>query len=395
MKTLTTFLALLFTGTALAQEEYVPPEPPVVQEVHCAGNTHTSCNFIRDHLYLGNGDALDEEEIRNAELRLSALRNFESARIRLEKGSQRGEVVIVIDVVEASAIALESIAGLSSREDSVRAVLGGRIANQNLFGTGKYVDVSVVAVMPVTGDVGPESYEINVRYADPHLFDSRRWFAMASAGYRKAEFRDEYGNFTSAKFPQLSASLGIRFADYSYFMMGYANRPDLDWHFGQWKNDGSFLIDQPEGYSSTINLIYGWSSEDDLHFPTRGSTFQAAVGGDYGSKSPNRRSHIQFRKTWDLWNAYWTFRAGGDPSPEYRNAFSESQLVSLTYARPLVGGDEVKRGRWYIEPGINGAAYSAGGVRVLVTALKVGWRAETRSFGIVDLYLLGSVDASW
>lgn len=395
MKTLTTLALLLTTGNAMAQETYVAPRPPAVEDIRCAGNTHTSCAFIRDHLYLGIGDTLDEDEIRSAEMRLSALRNFEAARIRLEKGSARGEVVILIEVEEASAVALESIAGLSSRDESMRAVLGGRIANQNLFGAGKYLDFGALAVVPLAGDEGTESYEVTLRYADPHLFDTKRWFAMASASYRKADYEDEYGNFTHAEFPQLGISLGRRFGDYSYFMMGYSTRPDLDWNFGQWKSDGTFLVDQPEGYSSTINLIYGWSSEDDLHFPTRGSTFQAAVGGDYGSKSPNRRSHIQFRKTWSFWNSFWTIRAGGDPSPEYRNAFSESQLVSLTFARPLASGDEVKRGRWYIEPGINGIAYSAGGRSFVIPGIKVGWRADTRSFGIIDLYVLGSVNASW
>ena len=311
------------------------------------------------------------------------------------EGSARGEVVILIEVEEASAVALESIAGLSSRDGRCARCWAAASPTRIFLGQASTWILARSPWCQLAGDEGTESYEVTLRYADPHLFDTKRWFAMATASYRKADYEDEYGNFTHAEFPQLGISLGRRFGDYSYFMMGYSTRPDLDWNFGQWKSDGTFLVAQPEGYSSTINLIYGWSSEDDLHFPTRGSTFQAAVGGDYGSKSPNRRSHIQFRKTWSFWNSFWTIRAGGDPSPEYRNAFSESQLVSLTFARPLASGDEVKRGRWYIEPGINGIAYSAGGRSFVIPGIKVGWRADTRSFGIIDLYVLGSVNASW
>ena len=38
-----------------------------------AGNAHTSCDYILEHLYLQAGQPLVEEEIRNAELRLSSL----------------------------------------------------------------------------------------------------------------------------------------------------------------------------------------------------------------------------------------------------------------------------------------------------------------------------------
>lgn len=370
----------------------VAAEPLQVQEIRCSGNTSTSCNFIRDHLYLRVGDALDEEEIRNAELRLSALRNFESVNIRLEKGLERGAVVVVIDVDEASPIAMEWIVGGSSRLESQRAVVGARIAHQNLFGAGKFADFSAIAAIPTGGDGHYESYDIALRYADPQLFDSRRWFGIAEAGYHKRDTQDIYGNYSHLDTAQFDLDVGRRFGDFSYFKVGISWRPDLEWTRGRWKSDGSFLISTPD-YEFTTNLVFGWSTEDDLHFPTQGTTLQLAAGGDYGSSSPSRQPHVQLRKTWNWLDSYWTFKIGGDPSPEYRNSFDESQLVALTYARPIRGGDNVRRGRWYIEPGLGGAGnLTAEGDEIYEAGLKVGYRADTRLFGIVDFYLIATVD---
>jgi outer membrane protein assembly factor BamA len=391
MKPLTTLAALILAGSAWGQE--ASTAPPRVQDIRCAGNHRTTCDFIRSHLYLDVGDMVNEEEIRSAELRLGAQGNFDSARVRLERGAERGDVVLVIEVTEASAISLEWMLGGSSRLDTTRAVVGGRIANQNLFGTGKFLDASALAVLPLGGSGETESYELLLRYADPHLFDSRSWFGMATASFRKAEYSDGYGNSSRSEFPQFSLSVGRRFGDFSYFLAGISYRPGLDWEYSRWQSDGTFIISSPEDdYELTTNLAYGWSSEDDIHFPTQGSTFQLSAGGDYGSRSPYRRSHVQFRKTWASSAAYWTLKIGGDPSPEYRNSFDESQFLSLTYARPVAGGSEVTRGRWYIEPGVNSVIYSSAGDSVVEAGLKLGWRLDTRSFGVIDLYLIGSAD---
>ena len=83
---------------------------------------------------------------------------------------------------------------------------------------------------------------------------------------------------------------------------------------------------------------------------------------------------------------------GGEPNPEYQVAFSESQLLAFSFARPIAPGNNIQRGRWYIEPGIGLLGYSSEGVVIYEYGVKVGFRADTRMFGLVDLYLLGRVD---
>lgn len=382
-------LAMAFASLS-AQGQALEPALEV-QEIRCVGNATTSCGFLREHLYLTAGQRLDEEEIRNAQLRLSALRNFESVDIRLEKGERRGAVVVVIDVREADALTVEAIAGVSSRLDSQRAVLGARLTQLNLFGAGRLADLTAVAAMPVAGDAQFESYDVMARYAEPQLFGSRRWFALAKAGWHKRDTRDTYGNFTRLDTAQFDLNVGRRFGNFSYFTLGVSWRPDLDWTVGRWNSDGQFIVSNPD-YELNLNLMFGWSTEDDLDFPTQGSTFQIAAGGDYGSNSPSRQSHLQLRKTWQWHDSYWTFKIGGDPSPEYRNSLDESQLLALTWSRPLAGRDGARRGRWYIEPGIGLAGHDSLGRDVYEAGLKIGIRAETRAFGMVNLYAIGTVD---
>lgn len=388
-------LAFLATCALAQTPATTGAESLVIEDVRCAGNEHTACEFIRDHLYLKPGQSLDEEEIHNAELRLSSLRNFETVKIRLEKGGQRGAVIVVIEVEEASPVAMEWLLGASSRSDSQRMVFASRIGHQNLYGKGNIVDLSAVGLIPFAGDAQNEAYDVTLRYADPQLFESRRYFAIASASWRKRSYRDTYGNFGSLEAAQLELTVGRRIADFSYFTIGLTHRPDNNWISGRYRSDGSFVVSSPESYGDrALKLVYGWSTEDDLHFPTQGSTLQLSAGGDYEPSSPIGRSHIQFRQTWRLSDAYWTLKVGGDPSPEYRSSFGEDQLMSMSYSRPVAAGDEIVRGRWYIEPGFALKGYTTSGDYFFDYGIKVGFRADTRTFGLVDFYLLGMKDAT-
>ena len=172
-------------------------------------------------------------------------------------------------------------------------------------------------------------------------------------------------------------------------------RPGIDFSSGRWLRDGYFELDDGEDLELTYKLTYGWSSEDDLHFPTQGSTFQlTADAKGFPSSSTVGFSALQFRKTWSWLDAYWTVKIGGEPNPEYHNTSAESQLFAFSYARPVKGGDNVRRGRWYIEPGISFPALTPEGDPIREVGLKIGYRADTRMFGIVDLYLIGSVDVN-
>jgi outer membrane protein assembly factor BamA len=384
-------LAALSPLTCAAQTDD-PQSALIVEDVQCRGNALTACEFITGHVYLGAGDRLDERELQNARLRLAAQPNFEAVDIRLEKGSARGRVIVVIEVTEANPLETEWLAGISHRLESTRQVLAGRITHHNLFGAGKFGSATAIGVIPIDG---PEEQEFgaSLLYADPHLFGSKRYFAVATVRYLDSSVEDQYGNFGEAELLRFGVNAGRRLWDFSYIWVGYGYRPKLDVHSGRWQSDGTFELDEDEN-PHAVDVIYGWNSEDDLFFPTRGSSFHIGFGWNFGSDDPGNEFHLQFRKTWaTAGGSLWTLKIGGEPSSEYRTSFGEDQLLSFSYARPFAHPD-VRRGRWYIEPGYSERGFAPDGDRIVEFGLKAGIRLETRAFGLVDLYLIGTFDPS-
>jgi outer membrane protein assembly factor BamA len=367
----------------------------ITEEVRCAGNETISCDFIRSHVHVAPGEVLSEEEIANAKLRLSSLRNFESVDVHLERGSQRETVIVVVEVKEKSPLASELLAGVSARQEAPGSVVAGRLAHQNLFGTGKIADIAVVAITPLAGDDAMrEQYDVALRYADPNVFGLNRYFAVASALWRNARREDEFDNFTQFEGIELDVRVGRRFGDFSYLTLGITFRPDADFTFGEWQGKDRFEVTDRDERTG-LNIIYGWNSEDDLYFPTRGSSFHVGAGWDFGTGSYLGRSHVQFRKTWRLANGFFAVNIGGGPSPEYRTSFEDSQLLSVNYSRTLQSGANLTRGRWYVEPGFDAAAgRDTESHAVHYIGLKAGIRLDVAGLGIVDLYVMGSKDLS-
>lgn len=365
-------------------------EPLVVEDMRCRGNALTSCDFILGHIYLSPGDALNETELQNAQLRLTTLRTFESVGIRLERGSERGKAIVVVEVTESEPLMSEWLLGASHRLDAFRIPFAGRLTHQNLFGTGKIADFSVTAVTPISWPK-EEVHAAALRYADPHFLGSKRYFAIASASYIDVTTEGEYGDFLDAEVLRFGFAVGRRLWDFSYLTVGYGFRPRLHVQSGHWNDDGIFELDE-ETSRHVMDFIYGWNSEDDLYFPTRGSTFHIGGGFDFGGDDDYDILLLQFRKTWQTENGFWTLKVGGDPSPEYRQSFSESQVLAISYARALAPNDSLKRGRWYIEPGFNGAGNDPNGDSRYELGLKIGVRLETEAFGLIELYVIGSAN---
>jgi outer membrane protein assembly factor BamA len=363
-----------------------------VEDLQCRGNIATSCDFILGYLYLERGDLLDETEVRNAQLRLATLRMFKSINIYLEKGSARGKAIVVIEVAETNPLVTEWLIGASYRLGAFRSVTAGRLTHQNLFGAGKFADLSVVTIQPLNGP-SEETYAAALRYADPHLFGSRRYFGIVTARYVDAEVSTRDDNFADNTMLRFGATLGRRLWDFSYLSIGYGYRPRLDQRTGRWQRDGTFEIKEYHNRHA-LDVLYGWNSEDDIYFPTQGSSFETGFGWMVGSHETDNEFHLQFRKTWAVGGGFVSLKLGGDPSPEYRQTFSESQLLAASYARPLDAGDFIQRGRWYVEVGNSRAGYRENGQLIDEYGLKVGIRLETSTLGLIDLYVLGSRDAN-
>jgi hypothetical protein len=118
----------------------------VLEGIVVAGNKRTKARVVRKFVPLKQGDFLDPEspELLATEWRLMGTGWFDSVDIRLERGAERGYVVLVVEVRERNTVVIEQlVAGLSKgvaqTTDKGRTLFpwfGFKITETNLAGLG-------------------------------------------------------------------------------------------------------------------------------------------------------------------------------------------------------------------------------------------------------------------
>lgn len=365
------------------------PSELIVDELVCRGNAATSCDFILGYVYLGPGDVLDEQEIVNARLRLSSLPAFRLVDIYLERGSLRNHVKVVVEVVEADPYARESLIGTSYRVDSLSQLLSGRLTHQNLFGTGKILDLTTLAQVPLDGRVRSE-YSGRLQYVDPHWLGSKRTFFILGLSGGRSELETLENEQFDVSNIGFDLTIGRRLWDFSYFSIYYRYNAHVDIEYEALRVDGTAERGEFSGDNHVFAANYGWNSEDDPYFPTSGSR---AVLHATWAEDAELDLDAGFRKTWTTHaGTSWTFRMLETPGTEYRFALQEQLEYALAVARPVAYTNDgnIRRGRWYVEAGYSNRGPDLEGIRQTEIGAKVGLRLDTRSFGFVDLYVFGT-----
>jgi outer membrane protein assembly factor BamA len=367
----------------------------IVEDLLCRGNATTSCNFILSHLYLAPGDRLYEEEIQNAQLRLSSLPNFRSVHIYLEKGAERGQARVIVEVVEADPVAKELAAGALVLDSTLSQRFTGRLSHLNLLGGGEILDFTAQGT--VAAGLG-EGVSARLQYVEPRLFDTTRYFLSAGLSSLHDESRFNKGDFVKWQEFGIDAAVGRRFGAMSYVIVGYQQLAISDIEFRLTQPDGSVDAGTTSLDGRWI-FSYGWNAEDDLYFPTRGSRFNLELAVDTIGKTKGDSLHlfVGYRRTWQSSpESVWTAQLGGTPASQYRRSALGTGLASgVGYARPLQAHDNFagsKRGRWYVEAGLSRLDYTTTEGLLWALGAKAGVRFETKSFGIVDLHVIAGTD---
>ena len=151
----TVWLLLLAVLSAFPPARAAEEQPLTVEALQCRGNATTSCEFILGQLYLSAGDRVNEEEIENAKLRLSFLRNFSAVSIFLERGSERGKAVVVVEVTEANPRTYSAHFHAARFLNSTYQVSAADVTDYNLFGRGKILSFGATQVIPLDGPEVP------------------------------------------------------------------------------------------------------------------------------------------------------------------------------------------------------------------------------------------------
>ncbi|MFW6067791.1 MAG: BamA/TamA family outer membrane protein [Myxococcota bacterium] len=272
-----------------------------VERIDVVGNRRTADRIVKHFVPLGPGDVLDvdDPEIEAIRWQLLGTGWFDAVRLRLERGSRRGWVVLIVEVEERNTFVIEQLnlgvsEGLNSTRDtdSRLSPYGGlSIAETNLMGLGISLSASALFSQPQQG--------VRVRFADPMAFGSE-FLLSASAFFVNARQyfgRDPLVTFVCDLPPEecptpeeasravvLYRRGGIRFG--TGHDLGASTRYTLDWQgewvkvrakpeaaserFGDSVRPIDFSIEDGTSWVSSLRLGMVYDHRNDPALPTEG-----------------------------------------------------------------------------------------------------------------------------
>lgn len=349
----------------------------VLERIEIEGN-RTRDGIIRRFVPLQPGDLLDVDDpaIERIRWRLMGTGWFNEVRLRLTRGSERGRVVLVIEVKERNTLVISRVvAGLArvvtstrDTDDELRPYAGIGLAETNLLGLGIGVGASAV--------VSEHQKGLELRYSDPMRlgggFDlsGRVFYNDARDFFGREPFVDIDCPLSVQEEPDFDACVRRR-AVVIYDRAGAGAgtghditgtlRYELDWlgevvdvqakpraastlrgEEGQERAPIDFHIDDDVSYVSTLHLGLILDRRDDPALPSKGQAlrFDARIGtGLIGSTYDFARLEATFRHFQPLpWGHVVSFGAFagtvfGDAPFFYR--FYAADLSDLLPSRAL------------------------------------------------------------
>jgi outer membrane protein assembly factor BamA len=296
-----------------------------LEGVEVRGNTHTRARVVLRFVPFKQGDVfdVDDPEVELSRYRLLGTGFFRDVQFSLRRGSSRGLVVLVIDVVERNTIVLNDVRmGISADADKdgnkrpLTAYAGIDVAETNLLGTG----ITLGSAMAVA----EHQLALRVRFLDPAFLGSS-WMVSGTLLYNDA--LDYFGNANVYKDdPQGGISSQSAVVSYSRFGGSLGVGRDLSLATQFWLNyrlesvNASYPYEasQQRGFAtepidfsiirgpsllSTLRATLDYDTRDQPFLPTRGwhASVTAEVGlVPAGSDYNYQRMEVEASHWWHL-----------------------------------------------------------------------------------------------
>lgn len=285
-----------------AAEAPVVARAYVVERVAFAGLDHVREWAARRHVVVQEGQILDEQKVLVSRLRLLQLGWFSRVDTRVEKGTARGQVVVVFDVAERNTLVVTDLVAGSTEAQPFYGGLG--LSQQNLLGQGLTAGGAFAWGGRPEGRAGdPARFALRGNFFAPDVgVAGQRFAGGASALWLRGEeltcpeetCADYRGRLRDA--PRLrweraggEVTFGVRPGPFERIAFGWRGErleATLDPGAGP-AGPAPYLL---PGRSTLSALVasWEWDDRDDLFFPTGGLytlaqlTFGSAlVGSDY------------------------------------------------------------------------------------------------------------------
>ena len=150
-----------------------------IERIDIIGNTATQDEIVRRALPIAEGDVLHatDKRLTNARFKVLALGFFRDVTFAMDKGSQRGNVIITIEVVERGTFVLNRL--WFGHTDVAPYWVGADVGERNLLGLG--IGVGAGFVYAVHGDIQGtrDQWAAELRVADGSVLGTR-WGAHGS-----------------------------------------------------------------------------------------------------------------------------------------------------------------------------------------------------------------------
>lgn len=278
----------------------VPTRRYVIERIEVRGLSRTQPEALRRHVLVSAGELLDPERVLLSRLGLLQLGWFSQVETHVERGTERGRVVVVFDVVERNTLVLTDLILGSTKPQPLYGGLG--LSQQNFLGRGLGLSGAFVyGGSPEGRRNDPDRYAVRAGFFAPDLPVPRlRLVAGVSALFLRgeeltcadvecADFRASYGEAPRTRYQRLGGDLvlGLRPGPFERLSATYRVERVRATRIGLAEGEGPYV---KSGWSTLASLTgsYEVDTRDDFFYPTEGflalaqvSFASELVGGDY------------------------------------------------------------------------------------------------------------------
>ncbi len=283
-------------GAEAQAEERPAPRRYLVERVALEGLSRTPESMVRRYLLVADGDLLDEERVLLSRLRLAQLGWFSRVETRLERGSERGRVVLIFKFTERNTLLVSDLALGATAPQPVYGGFG--LSQQSLLGMGLELSGAFVWGGKPPDLDAPDRFSLRGSFFDPDLRVGRMppiilgltavWIHGEEFACGDPECSAWEGRYASA--PRLrysraggEVSFGIRPAPFERLIAGFRYE-----RLGATAAPQGPFIRAGGSNLCALTGLYERDTRNDLFFPTEGSRFlgqitfgSRALGGDY------------------------------------------------------------------------------------------------------------------